>query len=84
MIEVGSKSKINLHWKVSPYDYSKEKLNSLTSKVSKKYGLPKDKVKVIPEFVMKSDEGDAISITSDIIQNIYRTDFPYVLWIEKQ
>lgn len=80
MIEVGSKSKINLHWKVSPYDYSKEKLNSLTSKVSKKYGLPKDKVKVIPEFVMKSDEGDAISITSDIIQNIQDPQFQLKLF----
>ena len=80
MIEVGSKSKINLHWKVSPYDYSKEKLNSLTSKVSKKYGIPKDRIKVIPEFIMKTDEGDAISITSDIIQNIQDPQFQLKLF----
>ena len=50
MIEVGTKAKVKIHWKVSPYDYSKEKLDSLTAKASRKYGLDKERVKVIPEF----------------------------------
>ena len=52
MIDVKSKSKINIHWKVSPYDFSKEKLNSLIAKASKKYEIPKDRIKVIPEFII--------------------------------
>jgi len=80
MIEVGSKSKVNIHWNVSPYDYSKEKLNSIIAKVSKKYGLPKDRIKVIPEFIMKSDGGDDISITNEIIQNIQEPQFQLKLF----
>ena len=80
MIEVGSKSKVNIHWNVSPYDYSKEKLNSIIAKVSKKYGLPKDRIKVIPEFIMKSDGGDDVSITNEIIQNIQEPQFQLKLF----
>lgn len=80
MIEVGSKSKVNIHWNVSPYDYSKEKLNSIIAKASKKYGLPKDRIKVIPEFIMKSDGGDDISITNEIIQNIQEPQFQLKLF----
>ena len=42
MIEVKTKSKINIHWNVSPYDYSKEGEKSIIAKVSGKYGIPKD------------------------------------------
>lgn len=80
MIEVGNKSKINLHWKVSPYDYSKEKLNSITAKLSKKYGLPKDRIKVIPEFIMVTENGDSLSITNEIIQNIQDPQFQLKLF----
>ena len=80
MIEVGSKSKVNIHWNVSPYDYSKEKLNSIIAKVSKKYVLPKDRIKVIPEFIMKSDGGDDVSITNEIIQNIQEPQFQLKLF----
>ena len=80
MIELGSKSKINLHWKVSPYDYSKEKLNSITSKLSKKYNLPKDRIKVIPEFIMATENGDSLSMTNEIIQNIQDPQFQLKLF----
>ena len=41
MVSVGSKSKMNIVWKVNPYDYSKDKLNSIISLASKKYGISK-------------------------------------------
>lgn len=80
MIKVGNKSKINLHWKVSPYDYSKEKLNSLTAKLSNKYGIPKERIKVIPEFIVENENGESLSMTSDIIQNIQDPQFQLKLF----
>lgn len=82
MIDVKEKSKIHLHWKVSPYDYTKEKENALALKVSKKYGIPRDKVKVIPEFLMINEKGEDISINSDIIQNIQEPSFQLKLFQE--
>ena len=70
MIDVKPKSKIHMHWKVSPYDYSKEKEHSLESAISKKYGLPKERVKVIPEFMMVNSNGEQVSMNEEIIQNI--------------
>lgn len=85
MIDVKQKSKIHMHWKVSPYDYSKEKLNSLEAAISKKYGIPKDKVKVIPEFIMVNTDGEKVSINEEIIQNIQDPVFQVQLfkeWLE--
>ena len=85
MIDVKPKSKIHMHWKVSPYDYSKEKLNSLEAAISKKYSIPKDKVKVIPEFVMVNTNGEKVSINEEIIQNIQDPVFQVQLfkeWLE--
>ena len=85
MIDVKPKSKIHMHWKVSPYDYSKEKLNSLEAAISKKYSIPKDKVKVIPEFIMVNINGEKVSINEEIIQNIQDPIFQVQLfkeWLE--
>lgn len=85
MIDVRPKSKIHMHWKVSPYDYSKEKLNSLEAAISKKYAIPKDKMKVIPEFIMVNTDGEKVSINEEIIQNIQDPVFQVQLfkeWLE--
>ena len=85
MIDVKPKSKIHMHWKVSPYDYSKEKLNSLEAAISKKYSIPKDKVKVIPEFIMVNTNGEKVSVNEEIIQNIQDPIFQVQLfkeWLE--
>lgn len=85
MIDIKPKSKIHMHWRVSPYDYSKEKLNSLEAAVSKKYGIPKDKVKVIPEFIMTDTNGEKVSMNEEIIQNIQDPVFQVQLfkeWLE--
>ena len=85
MIDVKPKSKIHVHWRVSPYDYSKEKLNSLEAAVSKKYGIPKDKVKAIPEFIMTNSSGEQVSMNEDIVRNIQDPVFQVQLfkeWLE--
>ena len=39
MLDIKEKSKLHVHWKVTPYDYSKEKENIIIEKFSKKYGI---------------------------------------------
>lgn len=80
MIQIKEKSKVNIHWNVSPYDYSKEKEKSIIAKFSKKYGLPKERIKVIPEFLMVDEEGEKISLNTDIIQNIQDPQFQIKLF----
>lgn len=80
MIDVREKSKINIHWNVSPYDYNKEKEKSIIAKVSKKYNLPKERIKVIPEFLMIDEKGDKISLNNDVIQNIQDPQFQLKLF----
>ena len=70
MTEVGKKAKLNFHWKVSPYDFSKEKLNRIIAKASKKYNLPKNNIRVVPDFIMVDEKGEKFSLTNDIISNI--------------
>lgn len=81
-VNIGSKSKIYIHWKVSPYDYTKERVGSLIAKTSKKYSLPKDRIKVIPEFIMLNENGEKISIATDVISNIQNPEFQLKLFNE--
>lgn len=80
MLPITEKSKLTFHWRVTPYDYSKERLNSIIAKASKKYSVPKDKIRVVPEFVMVDDSGSEISVNGEIVQNIQDKDFQYKLF----
>ena len=80
MIDIKDTSRITFHWKVSPYDYSKDKVNSIISKASKKYSIPKEHIRVIPDFVTVDDKGSEISINKDIIQNIQDPNFQVKLF----
>jgi len=80
MLNIKNNSRITFHWKVSPYDYSKDKVNSIISKASKKYGIPKEHIRVIPDFTLADESGSEISINKDIIQNIQDPNFQVKLF----
>lgn len=80
MIEVGKNARVHINWKVSPYDYSKEKVNSIIAKASKKYSIPREHIKVIPEFLTIDSDGNEISMTNDIITNIQDPTFQLKLF----
>lgn len=75
MIEVGKNSRFNIHWKVSPFDFSKESMNYIIASASKKYSIPKSRIRVTPEFQTKTEEGKEISLTSDIVSNIQNPEY---------
>ena len=80
MIEIGEKAKIHINWKVSPYDYSKEKEKSIIAKASKKYSIPKEHIRVIPDFLTIDKDGKEISLTSDVVTNIQNPEFQVKLF----
>ena len=82
MLKVKGKSKINVKWKVSPYDYSKEGEKNIIAKISKKYGIPKEHIKVSPQITIVNDNGDEISLGNENIQNIQDPQFQVKLFAD--
>ena len=82
MIEIGSKSKLKVKWSVSPYDYSPDKVREIRSKLSKKYNIPRDSIKVEPELRLLSDTGAELSVANDVISNIQDPEFQVKLFKE--
>ena len=82
MIDVGKKAKVQIQWDVNPYDYTKEREQSLIAKASKKYNLSKDRIKIIPNFITLSENGEKVSVTNDIISNIQNPIFQIELFKE--
>lgn len=74
-------SKLNVHWKVSPYDYSKEMEENIARRIAKKYGLKVERVKVVPDFFV-NDNDEELSIGKDVIGDIQDKSFQVELFKE--
>ena len=82
MLEIGSKAKVKVRWKVNPYDYSPDKARSVVAKVSEKYGIPKSHVKVEPIFDVIASDVPGASAVNDVITNIQNPEFQQKLFKE--
>lgn len=82
MIEIGKNSQVRVVWKVNPYDFSSEKINEIQFKISRKYNIPKDKVKVVPDFIINETHGSGGKLGTDIISNIHQPQFQITLFDE--
>ena len=69
-IQIGEKSKIVVKWKVLPIDYSREGESEIISKMSLKYHIPKENIKVEPQFISKNQTGDDSSYSNEVVNNI--------------
>lgn len=74
MIDIKEKSKVKLHWKVSAYDYSLEKANSMAEALASKYGIDVGSVKVVPEIHV-DDVSSEVSDSKEIINGIQNPQF---------
>lgn len=82
MLEIGKKSHIRVNWKVSPYDFSNDKIKEIKWKMGKKYGIPSDKVKVIPDFVIDDIGVEKSYFNEEVISNIQNPTFQLELFKE--
>lgn len=82
MIEIDKKSQIRIIWKVSPYDFSDEKVKEIRGKMSKKYGIPREKIKVVPEFIIEDNDMNKSYLNNEVISNIQNPIFQLDLFKE--
>lgn len=80
MFNVSKKAKVNIHWNVNVYNHSEEAEKNIIAKASKKYGIPKNNINIIPNYIMLDESGKKLSVTNDIIQNIQNPSFQVELF----
>ena len=81
MVEVGKKSQQRIVWKVSPYDFSDEKVKEIRAKMSQKYNIPRERIKVVPEFIVE-ENNDKSYLNNEVISNIQNPIFQLDLFKE--
>ena len=83
MVEgVGKNARFLVCWKVTPYDFTKERENEIKSKFAAKYGIDRNHIKVVPEFVLLNPDGKELSVAKDVITNIQDPSFQVKLFKE--
>lgn len=82
MKKLKKNSKIEIIWDVNPYDYNLEEVKNIISKASKKYDIPKEYIKVVPNFLSLDKDGNTISLTKDIVCDIQKPEFQKSLFKE--
>mgnify|MGYP003523035749 FL=1 len=74
-LKIGEEGIITIEWNVRPVDYSREKEQNLIDIVAKKYDVPKEHVKIVPNFIKLNPKGEQVALTNDTIQNIQDPKF---------
>lgn len=81
-MQLPERAKVKVHWTVSPYDFSDEKMEAIAEKAAAKYGIPKEHVRVEPAFVEVGEDGSSINVTEDVINSIQDPQFQLELFKE--
>ena len=82
MIEVSKTGKLVFDLRMLQIDYNEQKKESLRNEISEKYGVPVKNVEVNFIPVTIDNEGNRVSLTSDIISNIQDPNFQLELFKE--
>lgn len=81
-INIGSSGKVNIKWRVLPIDYTHDTEENIRVKFARKYGIPKESVKVEPVFITKDKNGNTKEYQNDITSNIQNPEFQRNLFKE--
>ena len=78
-VEIGVKSRVNIKWRVHPMDYSHEAERDIIAKFAAKYDIPRENVKVEPDFIDEngSEEG---AFCTEAAQNIQDPKFQQIMF----
>lgn len=79
-LNIGKNAIITIEWDVRPVDFSREKEQNIIESVAKKYDVPKEHVKVVPNFITLNAKGENVALTNDTIQNIQDPKFQQQLF----
>lgn len=82
MIQVKPTNKLVFDLEMLQIDYNEEKINSLKQKISDKYNVPLKNVELNFKPITQNKNGERISLTSDVINNIQDPKFQLELFKE--
>ena len=74
-LNIGQNAILTIEWNVRPVDFSREKELNIIETTASKYGIPKEHVKVVPNFITLNARGEEVALTNDTIQNIQDPKF---------
>lgn len=74
-LNIGQNAILTIEWNVRPVDFSREKELNIIETAASKYGIPKEHVKVVPNFITLNSKGEEVALTNDTIQNIQDPKF---------
>lgn len=80
-VNIGQNANVEIVWNVLSVNYSEDKEREVATLFANKYGIPVSHVKVTPQFISTND-GEAISLNSETIQNIHDPKFQQALFPE--
>lgn len=79
-LNIGQNAILTIEWNVRPVDFSREKELNIIETTASKYGIPKEHVKVVPNFITLNTKGEEVALTNDTIQNIQDPKFQQYLF----
>lgn len=82
MIQVKPTDKLVFDLEMLQIDYNEEKINCLKQKISDKYNVPLKNVELNFKPITQNKDGERISLTSDVINNIQDPKFQIELFKE--
>ena len=82
MVNVNPTDKLVFDLKMLQIDYNEQKKESLKKEISEKYGVPLKNIEINFVPITIDNNGDRISLTSDVIENIQDPDFQLGLFKE--
>ena len=82
MVNVNPTDKLVFDLKMLQIDYNEQKKESLKKEISEKYGVPLKNIEINFVPITVDSNGDRISLTSDVIENIQDPNFQVDLFRE--
>ena len=82
MVNVNPTDKLVFDLKMLQIDFNEQKKESLKKEISEKYGVPLKNIEINFVPITIDNNGDRISLTSDVIENIQDPDFQLGLFKE--
>ncbi len=80
-VAIGQRASVEIVWNVLSVNYSDDKEKSIKQLFADKYGIPVSHVKVTPNFITLSDNGE-VSLNSENIKNVHDPKFQQALFPE--
>jgi len=81
-VDISRQSKIKVVWNTYSHLYTKDIEKQIINAFSKKYNIPKTSIKVEPKVKVVDEQGNEISVKTEVIDNIHDPNFQKKLFQE--